>query len=73
MAVAAGSVDPKSYLGVQFREALKGNPQETASYAGLSRAEAGQFRIAWAKKMYEKWKESRTYKKAWRRIDTDKG
>ena len=72
-ALKAGEVDPRSTLGGKFRDHLKQHPKGAENYGGLNRDDAKQYRLEWLKKTYKQWEEQRTYEKAWRRIDTDKG
>jgi hypothetical protein len=73
-AVGAGTIDVRSYLGVQFREYLEKNPAEKTSFAAIgSRKEQADFRLAWASKKLTDFRESRVTKKAWSRVDTSRG
>lgn len=73
-AVGVGTIDVRSYLGVQFREYLEKNPAEKTSFAEIgSRKEQAAFRLAWASKKLTEFRESRVTKKAWSRVDTSTG
>jgi hypothetical protein len=72
-AMAAGKLDPKSYLAARFRAAHKKGTPEGNEYAKLGRDESAEFRMKWAKLSFDDWRESKTKTSVWRRVDTTRG
>jgi hypothetical protein len=72
-AIASGNIEPRTYLGSQFRNAHKAGTPEGDAYKCMKRDEAAAHRLAWAKSTFANWKEVKTQSKTWRRIDTTKG
>lgn len=68
-----GALDPRSTMGGIFRAAMKANQGESKLYAGMTRADAAEYRMGWLKKEYKKFQEERVYSKIWKRVDTTKG
>jgi hypothetical protein len=73
-ALTKGSVDPRTSLGVWFRDALAKKPvNEKEAYGHMNRSEAAAFRLKWAKAEYDKFMDEKVHMRSWTRIDITKG
>lgn len=72
-ALRLGTLDPRSSLGGAFRKAHQKGTTAGDEYAALSRDAAAAFRLKWVEAQHKVFKDERSHKKSWSRIDTTHG
>ena len=66
--------DTRSYLGQQFRDYVDNDKQAKKDFADCkNRKEQNEFRLQWAAKKLNQFRESKVFKRSWNRVDTTQG
>ena len=64
----------RSYLGNQFRDFMKAEKGPLKDhYMDLNSAEQRDYKLKWAAKQFDDFKEAKVFKQSWQRVDTTKG
>ena len=73
-ALRIGVIETKSYLGNQFRKHIEKSPEDKIAFGKcMNRQEQAKFRMEWANKKHQEFKESKTKSQCWKRVDSSTG